>query len=171
MSGTGVLRALTSQQRATEWRPQLEVEQSLGLEEGEIRHYFKRLGEARRSQWTTDARLALERAGVYRLEGHQRGTPRPPRTWWIAFAGEGNACPTFHRSEESHPFAPERPPGEQGVHSTGAQEPSEGGQGSSSTAIPGRSEGVGGTTSTAGPDLEDTVDGDAIICARWALYC
>ena len=50
MSRTGVLRALKSQQRATEWRPQSEVKQSLDLEEEEIRHFFKRLGEARRSQ-------------------------------------------------------------------------------------------------------------------------
>ena len=34
MPDTGVLRVLTSQQRATDWRRQVEVEKSLGLEEG-----------------------------------------------------------------------------------------------------------------------------------------
>ena len=34
MPDTGVLRVLTSQQRATGWRRQVEVEKSLGLEKG-----------------------------------------------------------------------------------------------------------------------------------------
>ena len=40
MPYTGVLRVLTSQQRATGWRRQLEVEKSRGLETGAISSYF-----------------------------------------------------------------------------------------------------------------------------------
>ena len=36
MPDTGVLRVLTSQQRATGWRRQVEVEKSLGLEKGQL---------------------------------------------------------------------------------------------------------------------------------------
>ena len=43
---TGVLRVLTSQQRATGWRRQVEVEKSLGLEKGAISSYFRNLGRA-----------------------------------------------------------------------------------------------------------------------------
>ena len=41
MPDTGVLRLLTSEQRATGWRRQLEVEKSLGLEKGAISSYFE----------------------------------------------------------------------------------------------------------------------------------
>ena len=44
MPDSGVLRVLTSQQRATGWRSQVEVEKSLGLEKGAISSYFRMLG-------------------------------------------------------------------------------------------------------------------------------
>ena len=46
MPDTGMLRVLTSQQRATGWRRQVEVEKSLGLEKGAISSYFSNLGRA-----------------------------------------------------------------------------------------------------------------------------
>ena len=104
MPDTGVLRVLTSQQRGIGWRPQLEVEKSLGLEEGAISSYFQQL--ERHSKCTSAARRQLRVAGVYRAEGLRCGTPRPPRNWWIAFAGKGNPRPVLALSRESHPFAP-----------------------------------------------------------------
>ena len=100
--------------------------------------HLKRLGEARRSQWTTGGRLALERAGVFRLEGRPRGKPLPSRALRIVFTGDCNQCPTFHFSEESHPVAPDRPPGEQGGSSMGVQEPSLGGQAPPTKSFVGR---------------------------------
>ena len=44
MPDTGVLRVLTSQQHATGWRRQLEVEKSLGLEKGASSSRFEKLG-------------------------------------------------------------------------------------------------------------------------------
>ena len=35
-------------------------------------------------------RRQLRVAGVYRIQGLRLGTPRPPKNWWIAFAGKGN---------------------------------------------------------------------------------
>ena len=66
---TGVLRVLTSQQRATGWRGQLEVEKSLGLEKGAISSYFEKLGRARKSKNTFFAtRRQLRVEGVYRVQ-------------------------------------------------------------------------------------------------------
>ena len=69
MPGTGVLRLLTSQQRAVSWRRQPEVEKSLGLEKGATSRYFQQLGQSFRAEWITDARLQLKMAGVYRVRG------------------------------------------------------------------------------------------------------
>ena len=137
MPDTGVLLVLASQQRATGWRRQVEVEKSLGLEKGSISSYFRMLGRAHKSKSTFAARRQLRVAGVYRVQGLRLGTPRPPKNWWIAFAGKGNPRSVLHLSRESHPFAPEGAPGEQagslaGV--AGEAEPSERGQGSPSTA-------------------------------------
>ena len=44
MPSTGVVRLLTSQQRAVGWRRQSEVEKSLGLEKGAISRYFSTVG-------------------------------------------------------------------------------------------------------------------------------
>ena len=50
MPDTGVLWVLTSQQRATGWRRQLEVEKSLGLEKGAISSYVVKLRRAHESR-------------------------------------------------------------------------------------------------------------------------
>ena len=84
MPGTGVLRLLTSQQRAVGWRRQPEVEKSLGLEKGAISRYFQQLGQSFRAEWTKDARLQLKMAGVYRVRGLRCSKHRPPHSWWIA---------------------------------------------------------------------------------------
>ena len=73
MPDTGVLRVLTSQQRATGWRRQLEVEKSLGLEEGAISSYFEKLGQAPKSKRTFAARHQLRVAGVYHVQGLRLG--------------------------------------------------------------------------------------------------
>ena len=73
MPDTGVLRVLTSQQRATGWRRQLDVDKSLGLEKGAISSYFVKLGRAHKSKWTFAARRQLRMAGVYRVQGIQLG--------------------------------------------------------------------------------------------------
>ena len=109
---TGVLRVLTSQQRATGWRRQVEVEKSLGLEKGAISSYFRMLGRAHKSKSAFAARRQLRVAGVYRVKGLRLGTPRSPKNWWIAFAGKGNPRPVLHLSREINPFAPEGAPGE-----------------------------------------------------------
>ena len=135
MPDTGVLRVLTSQQRATGWRRQVEVEKSLGLEKGAISSYFRNLGRAHKSKSTFAARRQLRVAGVYRVQGLRLGIPRPPKNWWIAFAGKSNPRPVLHLSRESHPFATEGAPGEQGGSLAGVAERSERGQGSPSTAV------------------------------------
>ena len=135
MPDTGVLRVLTSQQRATGWRRQVEVEKSLGLEKGAISSYFRNLGRAHKSKSTFAARRQLRVAGVYRVQGLRLGIPRPPKNSWIAFAGKSNPRPVLHLSRESHPFATEGAPGEQGGSLAGVAERSERGQGSPSTAI------------------------------------
>ena len=73
MPGTGVLRVLTSQQRATGWRRQLKVDKSLDLEKGAISSYFVKLGRAHKSKSTFAARRQLRRAGVYRVQGLRIG--------------------------------------------------------------------------------------------------
>ena len=135
MPDTGVLRVLTSHQRATGWRRQVEVEKSLGLEKGAISSYFRMLGRAHKSKSKFAARRKLRAAGVYRVQGLRLGTPRPPKNWRIAFAGKGNPRPVLHLSRESHPFAPDGAPGGQGGSLAGVAEPSERGQGSPSTAV------------------------------------
>ena len=181
MPDTGVLRVLTSQQRATGWRRQLEVEKSLGLEKGTISGYFSNLGRAHKSKSTSAARRQLRVAGVYRVQGLRLGKPRPPKNWWIAFAGKGNPRPVLHLSRESHPFAPEGAPGEQGDFLAGVAEPSEGGQGSPSTAVPETREvGTGGsctailgrsdcvqviTSSTAVPETSEGRAGESCTAA------
>ena len=149
MPDTGVLRVLTSQQRATGWRRQVEVEKSLGLEKGAISSYFSNLGRAHKSKSTFTARRQLRVAGVYRVQGLRLGTPRPPKNWWVAFAGKGHPRPVLHLSRESHPFAPEGSPGEHGGSLAGVAEPSERGQGSPSTAVPEMREGGLGDSCTA----------------------
>ena len=67
MPDTGVLRVLTSQQRATGWRRQVEVEKSLDLEKGAISIYFRMLGRAHKSKSTFAVRRQLKVAGVYRV--------------------------------------------------------------------------------------------------------
>ena len=69
MPDTGVLRLLTSEQRATGWRRQLEGGESLGLKKGAISIYF----------------LQLREAGVYRVEGLRRGKHRPFNARFINF--------------------------------------------------------------------------------------
>ena len=69
MPNTGVFRVLTSQQRATGWRRQVEVEKSLGLEKEAISSYFRMLGRAHKSKSTFAARRQLRVAGVYRVQG------------------------------------------------------------------------------------------------------
>ena len=91
MPGIGVLRLLTSQQRAVGWKRQPEVEKSLGLGKGAISRYFQQLGQSYRAEWTVDARLQLKMAGVYRVRGLRRGKPLPPNNWWIAFACSGHS--------------------------------------------------------------------------------
>ena len=73
MPDTGVLRVLTSQQRATGWRRQLEVGKSLGLEMGAISSYFVKLGQAHKSKSTFAARRQLRVAGVYRVQSLRLG--------------------------------------------------------------------------------------------------
>ena len=73
MPDTGVLRVLTSQQRATGWRHQLEGEKSLGLEKGAISSYFEKLGRAHKSKSTFAARRQLRVAGVCRVQGLRLG--------------------------------------------------------------------------------------------------
>ena len=73
MPDTGVLRVLKSQQRATGWRRQLEVEKSLGLEKGAISCYFVKLGRAHKSKSTFAARHQLRVAGVYRVQAFRLG--------------------------------------------------------------------------------------------------
>ena len=65
MPDTGVLRVLTSHQRATGLRCQLKVEKSLGLEKGAISSYFEKLRRAHQSKSTFAARRKLRVAGVY----------------------------------------------------------------------------------------------------------
>ena len=80
MPDTGVLRVLTvltSQQRATGWRRQLEVDKSLGLENGVTSSYFVKLGRAQKSKSTFAARRQLRVAGVYRVRGLQLGKTGP----------------------------------------------------------------------------------------------
>ena len=176
MPDTGVLRVLTSQQHATGSRRQLEVEKSLGLEKRAIRSYFEQLVRAHKSKSTSAARHQLRKVGVYGVEGLRRGTPRPPKKWCIAFAGNGNPRPVFHLWGESPPFAPERAPREQGGCLAGVAGPSEGEQGSISTAVPetreggtggfctailGRSDYVqGSTSSTAVPETSEVMAGE-----------
>ena len=152
------------------------MEKSLGLEKRAISSYLEQLGRAHLSKCKSAARRQLRVTGVYRVEGLRRGIPRPPRNWWIAFAGKDNPRPVLDLSRESHPFAPERPPGEQGGSLAGVAEPSEGGQGSPSTAVPetregetggsctvilGRSDGVqGSTSSTAVPETGEVRAGE-----------
>ena len=57
MPDTGVLRVLTSQQHATGWRRQVEVEKSLGLEKGAISFILECWGE-RISQKAHSLRVA-----------------------------------------------------------------------------------------------------------------
>ena len=64
---------LTSQQRATRWRRQLEVDKSLGLEKGTTSSYFVKLGRAHKSKSTFAARRQLRVAGVYRVQGLRLG--------------------------------------------------------------------------------------------------
>ena len=73
MPDTGVLRVLTSQQRATGWRRQLEVEKSLGLEKGAISSFFVKLGRAHKSKSAFAARRRLRVARVYRVQGLRLG--------------------------------------------------------------------------------------------------
>ena len=70
---TGVLRVITSQQRATGWRRQLEMEKSLGLEKGAISSCFEKLGRAHKSKSPFAARRQLRVAGVYRVRGLRLG--------------------------------------------------------------------------------------------------
>ena len=73
MPDTGVLRVLTSQQRATGWRRQLEVDKLLGLEKGAISSYFVKLRRAHKSKIIFAARRQLRVAGVYRVQGLRLG--------------------------------------------------------------------------------------------------
>ena len=192
MPGIGVLRLLTSQQRAVGWKRQPEVEKSLGLEKGAISRYFQQLGQSYRAEWAVDARLQLKMAGVYRVRGLRRGNPLPPKNWWIAFAGKGNPRPTLDLSKETHLFSPERAPGEQGGSPACLAELREEGQGSPSTPVPETSEGRTGESCTAALDQSEggrggtsegfgeriegvkgtppkaTPDGVTITCMRWA---
>ena len=192
MPGTGVLQLLTSQQRAVGWRRQPEVEKSLGLEKGSISRYFRQFRRSYLAEWTTDARLQLKMAGVYRVEGLRRGKPLPPKHWRNAFAGKGNPRPTLDLSKETHVFAPEQAPGEQGGSPAGLAELREEGRGSPSTAVPETSEGRTGESCTAAPGQSEggqggiseglgeriegvrgtppkaTPNGGTITCMRWA---
>ena len=76
MPDIGVLRVLTSQQRATGWRRQVEVEKSLGLEKGAISRFFRMLGRAHKSKSTFPARRQLRVAGVYRVQDPHHVRPR-----------------------------------------------------------------------------------------------
>ena len=77
MPDTGVLRVLTSQQRATGWRRQLKVDKRLGLEKGAISSYFVKLGRAHKLKNTFAARRQLRVAGVYRVHGLRLGKAGP----------------------------------------------------------------------------------------------
>ena len=85
MPDTGVLRLLTSEQRATGWKRQLEGEKSLGLKKGAISIYFLQLAQAHKSKSTSAARRQLREAGVYRVEGLRRGKHRPFNARFINF--------------------------------------------------------------------------------------
>ena len=110
MPDTGVLRVLTSQQRATGWRRQVEVEKSLGLEKGAISSYFSNLGRAHKSKSTFTARRQLRVAGVYRVQGLRLGTPRPPKNWWVAFAGKVTRAQSSTFPERAIPLHQRGPP-------------------------------------------------------------